>query len=616
MKVAGKEVVKQLLGEVPFTAELYWLIRQRGKPLQSRFSLRHLQAELPDMVRQAEALRKGQTTGRKVFIFATLHYWIEHAALLGTALAAQGHKVTLGYLPYAEWQSPINRFDLRRQNAYASKVLSQASPVIEAVSFLTTRSMFTRVPDEVVEDVRQVTLYDTQYTLQIEDIDTANDVYKLRLERNMEIARAALGWLKSNRPDVVIIPNGTIQELGVVYRVARHLGIRTVTYEFGDQRQRIWLAQNSEVMRQETDGLWAARNDHSLTNDQLERMRSLFMARQRGALWENFARPWQDTPAEGGEKARAALGLDSRPVVLLATNVLGDSLTLGRQVFSQSMAEWISRTVQYFAGRPDVQLIVRVHPGEVLTHGQSMAEVVKQVLPRLPEHIRLIGPKDKVNTYDIVEVADLGLVYTTTVGLEMAMFGVPVIVSGSTHYRDRGFTHDPDSWVTYFKLLGQILSKPSAHRLGRAQVESAWEYAYRFFFEYPRPFPWHLVRVWDDYKQRPLSQVCSPEGLEQYGKTFNYLVGDPIDWKAILHVNGKNGNGAEGQPAHAKGEVSGDEVKSAEPEAGIPNTGNARARARQAASRAAVRAASRAANAGAAGNGKGAKSGDAKARAK
>ena len=58
MKVAGKEVVKQLLGEVPFTAELYWLLRQRGKPLQSRFSLRHLQAELPEMVQQAEQLRK------------------------------------------------------------------------------------------------------------------------------------------------------------------------------------------------------------------------------------------------------------------------------------------------------------------------------------------------------------------------------------------------------------------------------------------------------------------------------------------------------------------------------------------------------------------------------
>ena len=128
-----------------------------------------------------------------------------------------------------------------------------------------------------------------------------------------------------------------------------------------------------------------------MTAEQLERMRSLFVARQRGALWENFARSWQGTPAQGGSQIRKALGLDERPLVLLATNVLGDSLTLGRQVFSQSMAEWISRTVQYFAGRPDVQLVIRIHPGEVLTHGQSMAEVVRQVLPRLPEHIHLIS---------------------------------------------------------------------------------------------------------------------------------------------------------------------------------------------------------------------------------
>ncbi|HEX9018634.1 MAG TPA: hypothetical protein VF806_05585 [Anaerolineaceae bacterium] len=495
------------------------------------------------MVQQADRLRADAPLGRKVFIFATLHYWIEHATLLATALAAQGHKVTLGYLPYAEWQSPINRFDLRRQNAYAAKVLGQASPLIETVSFLTARSLFTRVPEEVMEAVQKVTVYDTQYTLQVEDVDQGGEVYKLRLERNTEVARAVLGWLKANRPDVVIIPNGTIQELGVVYRVARYLGIRTVTYEFGDQRQRIWLAQNAEVMRQETDTLWQARDGHALSEDQLERMHSLFMARQRGALWENFARNWQDTPAEGGEKARAALGLDSRPVVLLATNVLGDSLTLGRQIFSQSMAEWISRTVQYFAGRPDVQFIIRVHPGEVLTHGLSMVDVVKQVLPRLPEHIRLIGPKDKVNTYDLVEVTDVGLVYTTTVGMEMAMFGVPVIVSGQTHYRGRGFTFEPDSWVTYFKMLGQILSKPSAFRLTRPQVESAWEYAYRFFFEYPRPFPWHLVRVWDDYKTRPLSAVCSPEGLQQYGETFKYLVGEPINWRAILQSDGARSNG-------------------------------------------------------------------------
>jgi len=531
MVASTKEAIKSVLGQIPFTAELYWLVRQGGNNIQSRFSLKHLQANIPELVDQVSVLRKSAPAGRKVLIFATLHYWIEHAALLGLSLAAQGHRVYLGYLPYSEWQSNINRFDLRRQDAYARKILGNAYPLIEPISFLNYRPSYKSLPEEILSIVRQITSYDTQYTLQVEDVDEKSDIYKLRYERNYNAAQMAYTWLQANRPNIVIVPNGSIQELGVVYRVARALKIPAVTYEFGDQRQRIWVAHNSEVMRQETDALWKARHDVPLTEPQLERLRSLFIARQHATLWENFARIWQDMPSQGGEKARAALGLDKRPIVLLATNVLGDSLTLGRQVFSKTMSEWIARTVQYFSGRPDVQLVIRIHPGEVLTHGLSMVDVVHQVIPKLPEHIRLVGPKDKMNTYDLIEVADLGLVYTTTVGMEMAMSGVPVIVAGHTHYRGRGFTYDPDSWVTYFKMLGQILEHPENFRLKRPEVEHAWQYAYQFFFEYPLPFPWHLVRMWEDYKARPLQTVLNPEGQQLYGNTFRYLMGDPIDWK-------------------------------------------------------------------------------------
>jgi len=405
--------------------------------------------------------------------------------------------------------------------------------MVNIVPFLNVHTVYRPLPEGLRQAIDLVTTYDTQYTLQVEDVDVESDIYKLRKERNQEAARTALTLMQGNKPDLVIVPNGTIQELGVVYRVARFLKIPVVTYEFGDQRQRIWLAQDAEVMRQETDALWKERQNTPLTDAQMERLRSLFVARQRASMWENFARLWQDTPAEGGEKARAALGLDQRPVVLLATNVLGDSLTLGRQIYSKSMAEWIQRTVQYFAGRPEIQFVIRVHPGEVLTHGLSMVDVVKNVLPVLPEHIRLIGPKDKLNTYDLIEVADLGLVYTTTVGLEMAMSGLPVIVSGMTHYRHRGFTIDPDSWGSYFKILGQILENPASHRLNREQVQRAWHYAYRFFFEFPRPFPWHLVRMWEDYKARPLSSVLSDEGRTQYEATFRYLAGETLDWSQV-----------------------------------------------------------------------------------
>ncbi len=37
-----------------------------------------------------------------------------------------GHEVTLGYLPYSEWQKPVHAFDLRRQNLYARDVFASA----------------------------------------------------------------------------------------------------------------------------------------------------------------------------------------------------------------------------------------------------------------------------------------------------------------------------------------------------------------------------------------------------------------------------------------------------------------------------------------------------------
>jgi hypothetical protein len=531
MNQSLKDWLKNILGETPFTAEAYWYLRQVGKHPVGDFSLPGLEKHLGEWQVQAGAFRAGKPTGKKILVFATLNYWIEHAALMSMALSALGHQVTLAYLPYKQWMRPISQFDLRRQNAYARRVFKHGAPALNSLSFLVNSSL-EELPEVLETAIRKNTLQDTQYTLQVENVDENSDLYRLRYGRNKAAAKAALTVLKENPPDVVIVPNGTILEFGAVYQVARCLGLPTVTYEFGEQRQRIWLAQDSEVMKQDTRELWSVYRDMNLTSQQWEQARDLFSARQHASIWENFARRWQGTPSEGGEKVRQLLGLDSRPVVLLATNVIGDSLTLGRQVFSESMTEWLERTARYFAQRQDVQLLARIHPGELVTKGPSVGEVVRKELEQIPENIHLIIPEDKVNTYDLVEIADLGLVYTTTVGMEMVMSGVPVVVAGKTHYREKGFTLDPDSWNSYFNLLDQALASPSSFRPAKKQVEQAWNYAYRFFFHYPLPFPWHIQRAWKDLEEWSLSRVLSDEGMACFGKTFEYLAGEPIVWSS------------------------------------------------------------------------------------
>ena len=105
----------------------------------------------------------------------------------------------------------------------------------------------------------------------------------------------------------------------------------------------------------------------------------------------------------------------------------------------------------------------------------------------IPENIHLISAEDQTNTYDLLEIADVGLVYTTTVGLEMAMSGVPVLVVGQTHYRGKGFTFDPSTWEDYFSMLVSFGQDRESFRLTSEQIELAWQYAYIFFFEYPAP---------------------------------------------------------------------------------------------------------------------------------
>ncbi|MCE7920371.1 MAG: hypothetical protein DYG85_12800 [Chloroflexi bacterium CFX1] len=553
--MANTTPLKEFLGDLPFTAEIDWMLRSKNRPRKDHYNLTRLLKSLPDAVKIVKPFAdkaklhggQGRSAGKKVLLFATLHYWIEQSAYLGLVLAGMGHDVTLLTLPYSEWHKEKDKFTQRQRVLHTHDALKALSPLVKHVSLLDMQP-FARaahgtlkavrrdgLPEKILADIREVSLWDAQYTLMREEVDM-NDpsdraLYDLRIERNTFAAKAALQYLQMNKPDVVLIPNGLILEMGILFRVARYLGMDAVTYEFNDQREQIWLAQNSSIMQQETDYLVEARCHLPVTEAMFEKVADLENARRGARVWGKSKRLWQYVSSQGAETTRNALGLDSRPVVMLAANVLGDSLTLGRDIFAASMTEWITKTVQYFAKRTDVQLVIRVHPGEKLVpQAKSMATVVKEALPELPNHIHVIGALDSINTYDLIEIADVGLAYTTTVGLETAMNGRPVISCGRTHYRGRGITLDPNSWDEYYATLEKVLGDIPAHQMNEKQIEFAWNYAYRFFFEYPRPFPWRLMNFWDDLAEHPLESVLSDEGMARFKKTFDFLVCEPFTW--------------------------------------------------------------------------------------
>ncbi|MFP3853955.1 MAG: hypothetical protein ACLFWD_06645, partial [Anaerolineales bacterium] len=526
---------KKLLGGLPALPELYERARP-GAPPSGGYRLEKLAEALPGWIQQVERGKPFyQPTGpKRVFILGYLQWWVENTAALSLLLTRAGHQVTLAHLPYRHWWNPRSQWDVRRQRAYLNKLLGTLDSLVEVEDLLAAKPE--SLPPELEESLDYQSLLDVQYTLQREDIDPASEgeagqLFRLRLARNQAAAARALSLLQGGDFDAVILPNGSILEFGALYRTAQHLGLPVTTYDFGEQRDRLWLAQDQEVMRLNTDELWRARGSIPLTGQEERELEQLYRARRGGQVWETFARQWQSGESLGAQKLRAELGLDpGKPLVLLCTNVVGDSLALDRQVFTEGMADWVERTVQHLADKPGVQLVVRVHPGELLGAGHPSVEIVNNAMEDLPDHVLVIPPDSEINTYDLIELAHLGLVYTTTVGLEMALMGVPVIVAGEAHYRDKGFTYHPESMKEYLETLDQLLADPKGRRLPESQVQLARRYAYRFFFEYPFAYPWHVIHFWKDLEERPFEAMMDLDGLDPYLETLEALVGQKIDW--------------------------------------------------------------------------------------
>jgi len=535
-QVEPRTAAKRLISGLPLAAELsQWLKPGHAVPIGG-YSLDRLTEALPDWIATAEVARASAVLARprRILIIGYLRWWLEYACALGLLLSGMGHTVEVGFLPFQRWTLPLEPFDVRRQRIYLRRVLGRLSPRVGIRDLGAGRRH--NLPLALEEDLEALSRIDVQYTLMREILDLSagtpdSELMALRRRRNRAAAWAVTDLLSQNAYDAVIVPNGSVLEFGAIYRTARHFGVPVVTFEFGEQGERMWLAQDAEVMRLDMSDLWQARGADWLTESEMAAIQTLEQARRGGRPWANFGRLWQAAESQGAQAARRQLNLDpARPVVLLCTNVVADSLALGCELFTEGMAGWLALTVRYFADHPEAQLVVRVHPGELLGAGHTSVEIVQGTLPQLPPHVTVVPPESPLNTYDLMELAHFGVTYTTTAGLEMAMNGVPVVVSGNTHYRGKGFTHDPDSAQEYLATLDRLLKEPLRRRLDPRLAELAWRYAYLFFFEYPLPFPWHVEHFWENVAAVPLEAMLDPAQRAPYQAALDALVGLPIDW--------------------------------------------------------------------------------------
>lgn len=97
----------------------------------------------------------------------------------------------------------------------------------------------------------------------------------------------------------------------------------------------------------------------------------------------------------------------------------------------ENQIEWLSYLVEKLGGDPSRHLVVRVHPREGSNKREQRASshlaLLRRTFAALPNNVTFLWPEDVISSYDLMEAADACLVSWSTIGLEAARLGVPVL---------------------------------------------------------------------------------------------------------------------------------------------------------------------------------------------
>jgi len=100
----------------------------------------------------------------------------------------------------------------------------------------------------------------------------------------------------------------------------------------------------------------------------------------------------------------------------------------------KTQIEWIRTLIQFFSKRPDLFLIIRLHPREFPTKREKQSAVTSQhakdveaEFQKIPDNVVINWPSDLVSFYDLLEETNLFVNAFSTSAREITMLGLPVL---------------------------------------------------------------------------------------------------------------------------------------------------------------------------------------------
>ncbi len=123
--------------------------------------------------------------------------------------------------------------------------------------------------------------------------------------------------------------------------------------------------------------------------------------------------------------------------------------------------EWLNMLKEYVTNRNDVQMVIRIHPREGSRQLGFDSQHLIQLKAKFTEdtpNFKIIWADDQISSYDLMELADVCLIFWSTMGQEAARLGIPVLSCvANLYYPNDDFLQTASTPEEYKKKLDMIL---------------------------------------------------------------------------------------------------------------------------------------------------------------
>lgn len=306
-------------------------------------------------------------------------------------------------------------------------------------------------------------------------------IYRRQLLSSMVMVDRLNAGLDDLKPEKVVAVHGIYLTHGVAAELCAKRGIDLVIYGVPYRKGTVWFSHKETYHK-------------SLVTDPVSNWKDLELTREMNNTLDEYLGSkvaggrdnvnYHPNPITEKESIIRVLGLDPNlPVISMFTNVIWDAQILYKFNAFKDIFDWLFSSIEYFKGRPDLQIVIRIHPAETkggFTTRQPMAPEIAKRFPLLPKNIVVVPPESDISSYTLTEMSQASIIYGTKMGLEIAMRGIPCIVAGETFNRRKGYTYDAESREEYFAILDKVMDLP---RNSDAMIQNVRKFSYYLFFQ-------------------------------------------------------------------------------------------------------------------------------------